>query len=197
MEVGVEVWAAELDGSSADVGLLHESERERAERFAFDHLRRRYTVAHAMLRSVLGVGPEAALEAGPHGKPALTGGPHFNLSHSGGLAVVAVCRAAPVGVDVEAVRPLRRLRGLAERVMSAEELSAFERARDPERFFFELWTRKEAVVKAIGEGIIRELRSLSYEGLTVQALDVGPGYAAALAVEGSWPELQVRVHAWP
>jgi 4'-phosphopantetheinyl transferase len=193
----VVVWTADLDLPDETVAelapLLHEAERDRAARFAFDHLVRRFVVAHAMVRSVLGAG--AVVEVGPHGKPFVAGGPRFNLSHSADRAVLAVSSGAEVGIDIEAVRPVERLEALAERIMSPEEHAGFRAAADQPAFFFDVWTRKESVVKARGDGIISDLRALSYEGCTVARLAVGPGYAGALAVVGAGP-MEVVVRDW-
>ena len=194
--VSCEVWWTDLDvpgdAVEAMAATLDDDERARAARFRGDHLRRRYVVSHAMLRAVLAF--DGAFAVGPHGKPALPGGPHFNLSHSGERAVVAVCAAAEVGIDVEALRAVGE--GVAERVMSPEELAAWRAAADPERFLLETWTRKEAVVKATGEGIIRSLRTLSYDGHTVVPLDLGPGYVAAVAVAAAADPVDVVLRRW-
>lgn len=193
----VVVWTADLDLPDKAVvelaPLLDEAERQRASRFAFDHLVRRFVVAHAMVRSVLGAG--AFIELGEQGKPFVAGGPHFNLSHSADRAVLAVCADAEVGVDIEAVRPVERLEALAERIMSPAELAEFNAAPDRPAFFFEVWTRKESVVKARGDGIISNLRALSYEGCALAPLDVDPAYAGALAVVGDGP-VEVVVRSW-
>ena len=192
-----EVWWTDLD-VPADVveamaATLDASERTRAERFRGDHLRRRYVVSHAMLRAVLAF--NGAFDLGPHGKPTMPvpGAPHFNLSHSGERAVLAVCAEAEVGIDVEAVREVGQ--GVAERIMSPDELAAWHAAADPQRFLLETWTRKEAIVKATGEGITRSLRTLSYDDHTVVPLDLGPGYVAAVA--GALPSrVDVVLRRW-
>ena len=192
----VVVWTADLDLPDEAVAelapLLDEAERDRATRFAFDHLVRRFVVAHAMVRSVLG---PVVVETSEHGKPFVAGGPHFNLSHSADRAVLAVSSGAEVGVDIEAVRPVERLEALAERIMSSEELAGFGAAADQAAFFFDVWTRKESVVKARGDGIISDLRAMSYEGCTVTPLDVDPGYAGTLAVVGAGP-VEVVMRDW-
>lgn len=192
----VVVWSTALDLEDDVVErlapLLSPEEVERCSRFAFDHLVRRFVVAHAMVRAVLG---PVAMEAGAHGKPFIAGGPHFNLSHSADRAVLAVCEEAPVGVDIEAVRPVERLDALAERIMSPPEHAEFVAAADKPGFFFEVWTRKESVVKARGDGIIADLRSLSYEGCAVAPLDVGEGFAGAVAVVGA-RTVEVELREW-
>ena len=170
--------------------LLDAAEHARAERFKFDWLRRRFTVSHAMVRLVLaervGVEPAALrFEAGPHGKPALVGAGagavDFNLSHSADRAVVAVCAAGAVGVDVELVRELSHVEQVADRILSPEELEQFNAAADPHRFVLERWTCKEAVVKQSGDGITRSLRDV--DGSVCASLDIGPGFLCALAAD--------------
>ncbi|MDQ1443913.1 MAG: 4-phosphopantetheinyl transferase [Acidimicrobiaceae bacterium] len=195
----VEVWVADLDVGDAQAwsleSLLTDDERVRADRFAFDHLRRRFVVAHALLRTRLGPAP---FDVGGHGKPTRADGPFFNLSHSGERALLAVCDQAAVGVDVEQVRPLARPDAVAERIMSPAELAGYRAAADPMRFLLEVWTSKEAVVKATGEGITRELRSLTFDGHALVRLNVGPDYVAALAVDApDGEQCHVEQRQWP
>jgi 4'-phosphopantetheinyl transferase len=146
---------------------------------------------------------------GPQGKPALAGvwsasGWHFNLAHSLDLALLAVTRSGPVGVDVERIRPLRDVDQLVSRFFSPRESAAFQAlpAEQKPDAFFRLWTRKEAWLKATGEGIAESLgrvevsflpgepaRLLSLpggpaalSGWRLHDLDPGPGFIAALAV---------------
>ncbi|PWJ22178.1 4'-phosphopantetheinyl transferase family protein [Jannaschia seohaensis] len=101
-----------------------------------------------------GCSPAAlSFETGKAGKPRLAGGPEFNLSHSGGIACLAVHSDRPLGVDIEAPRPVEE--AVAERFFSAAEQAELS-ALPPEMWrggFFRCWTRKEAVVKALGLGM--------------------------------------------
>lgn len=128
----------------------------------------------------------------PRGKPFLAhdSGLRFNLSHSGPVALVAVARRE-VGVDVERRRTVAHEEGVARRIMTTDELARYDRLPEAERttFLLRVWTRKEALLKASGEGIRRSLQSLACEpGPTdrwqVVDLDV-PGCIAAVAAEGS------------
>jgi 4'-phosphopantetheinyl transferase len=212
-------------GDAAAAGALSEDERMRASRFRFEVDRRHFVAAHAALRGVLasylGAAP-ASLEfgAGVHGKPFLDGPAHgrslrFSLSHSGELALVAVCLDREVGADVESVRPRGDLEGFVERYLSPREREALARIPPGDRLraFFEIWTLKEAYLKACGDGLARELdafdvtlgdapsrlvavRDRSGEEVrwTLQRVEVGEDFAAALAVEGrGW---QVRQFDW-
>lgn len=188
----IEVWVADLEVPGWVEAELYEflddDERQRAKAFRFEHLRRRFTVSHAMVRSLLAerLGVESqslTFVIGPHGKPALAqGGLEFNLSHSGERALVALSDEKPVGVDIEQFREIRNLRAMAERILSPEELEAFGRSVDPTTFVLDHWTRKEAVLKACGDGITRELRKVDISG--AKRLRVASGYLAAAAVEG-------------
>ena len=190
----VEVWVADLEVpawvEASLSGLLDDDEQARAKAFRFDHLRRRFTVSHAMLRSLLAdeldVEPGSLrFTTGEHGKPALAvggGGIEFNLSHSGERALVAVRDDEAVGVDIEQIRPLSHLEGIARRILSDEELAAFMAAPDKAHFVLTAWTAKEAVVKASGDGIIGSLRGLDTSGCA--PLDVGDAYVAAVASPG-------------
>jgi 4'-phosphopantetheinyl transferase len=149
-------------GGSGEV--LDEEERRRAERFRFERDRRRYVASHTALRwylaGCLGGDPrELRLEAGPRGKPfvaAATGrGLEFNMSHTDGLAVLLVAPGRPVGVDVERVRAVPDAMEIAERHFcraEVEQLRAVSRPHQAEAFFH-CWTRKEAFIKAVGEGL--------------------------------------------
>lgn len=157
----VEVWSVDLDAALARHGsepaALDAHERERAARMLDPLAGARFAAAHAALREILGartgLAPEALrFVAGPQGKPALASHPElpFNLSHADGWALVAVGERAPVGVDVE--RPRERLEAerLAERFFTPREARLV--AERPQAFL-ELWTRKEALVKAVGAGL--------------------------------------------
>jgi 4'-phosphopantetheinyl transferase len=144
------------------IRLLNPHERERAERFIFEHDRRRFIVAHASLRLALGtclnLAPESLqFTVSPRGKPSLIGTSvdlRFNLSHSGERALLALALNRDVGVDIEKERPIEAL-AIAERFFSDSEVEALRKVPAQERMaaFFRCWTRKEAFVKAIGEGL--------------------------------------------
>ena len=171
----VHVWCAEVDASDAVLHRLEPSlsadERRRADAFRFDRDRRRFVMRRAVLRNLLGqylgANPNRiALEYGSNGKPAL-GAPfaerrlHFNLSHSADLAVFAFARDRAVGVDVELMGPLVDLEAIADRYFSPVEKAAMRSVSPSQRLeaFFNAWTRKEAYVKARGEGLARSFDS--------------------------------------
>ena len=163
-------WAAPLapEAAPALVGLLDDHERERLVRFRRPDDRARYLAAHALARLVLGplVGSAAERLAfdrtcrcgAPHGKPVLPGGPGFSLTHAGDLVGVAVRRDGPVGLDVEQARAVADLAALAGHVRSPVESA--RGGVDPEAFF-RTWTRKEALVKATGEGLSAPMTAIT------------------------------------
>jgi 4'-phosphopantetheinyl transferase len=168
--------------SALDEALLDDDERARSIRFARPPDRRRFVLAHAALRlflaRCLGVDPAAVrYENGVHGKPRLAPGLpslEFNLSHSGGLGVLAVARDRSVGVDVEQLRDVPDALSIADTHFSAAEREVLRSlpAAEQRGAFFRCWTRKEAVVKAVGEGLGRALDSFD--------VDLAPGSTSAL-----------------
>lgn len=164
----VQIWKVDIRPAAAVIpplmARLAPDEHERARRFVFDRHRYRYIRARAALRALLGrhlgVPPEAvALRTAPGGKPFLAeaGAPlHFNLSHSGDLALIALTTGGEIGVDLEAVRPRADdWVALARRYFAPEEVEALETYTPSERVqaFFRGWTRKEAIVKLLGDGL--------------------------------------------
>jgi 4'-phosphopantetheinyl transferase len=141
---------------------LAPDERARAARFYFEADRRRFTVARGALRHVLARYTEARAEDiafayGSHGKPALPDAPlQFNLAHAGELALIAVTLHAAIGVDLEDMRrPMDDMDDVAQRFFAREEWAQFNALPDDEKrsAFFRCWTRKEAFIKAIGDGL--------------------------------------------
>jgi 4'-phosphopantetheinyl transferase len=169
----IHVWAARLDAPaeflSRCAALLAPDEQERAARFRFDQHRHRFIFGRAILRSLLGgylncPAQNVQFSYGPHGKPLLAkefsqSDMHFNLAHSEDLALFAVTRRAPVGIDVEQIRPVADAADLVERFFSPRENALFRQLFEDQKSiaFFTLWTRKEAWLKAFGEGIAHSL----------------------------------------
>ncbi|MCW0213300.1 MAG: 4'-phosphopantetheinyl transferase superfamily protein [Pseudonocardia sp.] len=165
-------WARPVDpeGAAALVSLLDAHERERLGAFRREIDRARYLAAHALTRLVLGerLGADPAslvldrtCRCGkPHGKPRLAaGGPEFSLTHSGDRVGVAVSADGPVGLDVEQLRTLSDLDGLA-----SHALSPTERREHPPAdagAFLTTWTRKEALLKATGEGLSSPMAAIT------------------------------------
>ena len=156
---------AELAPTDELAHCLSDAERLRACRFVFERDRRRFIAGRARLRHLLAarLGTRAELvelDYGPRGKPRLAGGfagsdLRFNVSHCEGLAIYAFSRGREVGVDVEAVRELRDADAIAARFFSPHENRSYLALdpRDRPLGFFNCWTRKEAFIKALGEGL--------------------------------------------
>jgi 4'-phosphopantetheinyl transferase len=139
--------------------LLAADERDRALRYHFERHRERFIIGRGLLRTILGrclgVNPaEIRFTYNPNGKPLLPE-LEFNLSHCEDLALIAVSRGSRVGVDLERVRVLEDAGELVARFFSPSEHAAYERLLPGEQpqAFFNLWTRKEAWLKATGDGI--------------------------------------------
>ena len=172
----VHVWCASLDvppgTSSRMYATLTPDERDRSARFRFGRDRQHFIVAHGVLRDLLGRYLET--DAGriryvyntcgkPRLAPELGSRITFNLSHSAGLALVAITADANVGVDLEYVRPQSDHAEIARRFFSrveVEHLMALPNDLYAEAFF-SCWTRKEAYLKACGEGLATPLDSFS------------------------------------
>lgn len=190
----VEIWRVELDAAPAPPpGVLSGAEQERAEAIRDPAAGRRWAASRWALRELLGrrldIAPaEVALAVGEHGKPHLvaTAGTEFNLSHSGGLALVALA-AGPVGVDVEELAPRRTdLARIARRVLDPATAAGIEAA-DPQlrpALFFPAWVRHEARLKCAGGGFGGPPPA---GPVAVADLDLGPGYAGAVAIPGGRP----------
>lgn len=195
----IHVWRASLALDDRGYARLYDTlsvdERDRASSFLFDRDRRRFVAARGALREILGrylgTAPHRLrFRLGPLGKPAIAGDlPHFSVSHSGELALFAISRSTEVGVDLERVRPVVHLERIVERFFSARERQAFSGcpADRREHVFFECWTRKEAWLKARGEGLAGLVESnAAGEGCwIVRSLAADPGYVAALAERDS------------
>jgi len=208
--------------------LLSPAEAARADRFTRLQHARRWTACHAALRKILAgycnTTPEAILfsEVG-NGKPVLeksgvdvtsneksaNGELHFNLSHSERVALIAVTDIGPIGVDVEYERDLPDWKSISARYFSRAEQAELATVKGAERLraFYCCWTRKEAVIKATGEGLSAQLDAFdvslrpdrdavvhSYHGSTrnehcwqLHHLQPHPGYIGAVAIRHSQP----------
>ncbi|MEX2553348.1 MAG: 4'-phosphopantetheinyl transferase superfamily protein, partial [Actinomycetota bacterium] len=165
LQLGVTyLWTAWIGGRPlpATRSILSPEEAARAERFVFDRDRNRFVAGRGALRSLLahyqGVEPrEVVLEYSHYGKPFLPrelgrDQLEFNLSHSDDWALIGITLGRRLGVDLERLRVLDDLEGLARTVFSRRELAELAEVPEPERTeaFFNCWTRKEAFIKACG-----------------------------------------------
>ncbi len=226
----VHVWGAALDLPAVRLASLNEllspDERRRAGGFRFDVDRRRFIAARGLLRVILGhylgMPPrQVTLTYGEQGKPQLapSAAPadlSFNLAHSAGLAVYALRWGRPVGVDLEEVRSLPDLAELVAGTLSPREqaqLSGLPLEQQTEAFF-KCWTRKEAYLKATGQGLAGDLSQvevslapgeparlisvnndvLAAAQWTLHDLSLHPSYVACVAVPG--PAAGVSLRHW-
>lgn len=212
----VHIGLCRLDDTPRAFGLdcLSVDESARAQRWHFARDRERFIAGRAWLRHVLagcvGAAPaELVFVTGPHGKPMLArpASPlQFNLSHSSGLALLALTHGRAVGVDLEAVRSMDDCEAIARRNFARAEFACWQALPLERRLqaFFACWTRKEAYVKAIGGGLSVPLASFevtldpnapaalsSIDGSQQAAQrwsmwspDVAPGFIAAVVAEG-------------
>ena len=221
----VDCWAVALDRlqsrSAGDAAaVLADSERDRARWFVFDHHRQAFIASHAALRILLSrylnMSPASVeIAVKEHGRPILAEGAaglHFNLSHSGEMALIVISATEFVGVDVEQVRDIPNAVDLARRYFVPSEIAAIGLVSGAERLatFFRIWTRKEAVIKALGLGLSFPLDRFSVDagGLTWlpeggsagwSVIDLAPraGYVGALAVKHHAPVLRCHAAGWP
>lgn len=218
----VHVWRVALEMPASRIqefsAILAADECRRADRFRFPQHRHHFIAARGALRMLLGryTGrnpEELRFDYNQYGKPALTGEVqkpllHFNLSHSGELALYAFAYGRELGIDVEYTRRrIDQIEQIALRYFSEAEnvvLSSLPEQMHSEAFF-NCWTRKEAYIKARGQGLSLPLHQFDVTlspgqpaqllatrddpsqlvRWTMQALHPGPDYVAALVVEGN------------
>jgi 4'-phosphopantetheinyl transferase len=206
---------------------LSRDELTRAHRFHFEKDRNRFIAARAVLRKILSIycmkkRNQIRFHHNMHGKPALDaqcagGDLRFNLSHSDGVALYAITRGREVGIDIERIRRDLEFDRIAERFFSPQEVATLRALpRDIQnQAFFTYWTRKEAYVKARGDGLSLPMDQFAVSvapddpGLLLHTKDdpaelshwsfktlaPGPDYEAALAVEGD--PGRIRCWQWP
>ncbi len=211
----VHLWQRPLHAPSAEVSACYEllsiEEQERARRFRVERPRNEFVLTRGTLRSLLaqylgGAPQEVRFRYACQGKPALEGesGLSFNVSHTNGLALMAFVKQRAIGVDVENVGREVEAERLAERFFSEHEHQALRRLAGDElqAAFFRCWTRKEAYIKAKGNGLSLPLHQFDVsivegdrdallatrpdpsqaERWTIRDIPMGTGYVAALAV---------------
>jgi len=227
----VHLWRASLAQTPDALSRLHSTlspdESAKAARYHFPRHRDHYIAARGLLRRLLGLylsRPPQSLQFsyGAYGKPSLNGAGgaedlRFNLSHSHELALYAFARGRDVGVDLEHMRADFAGDDIASRFFSAREVSMLRTlpAQARTRAFFNCWTRKEAYIKARGEGLSHPLDEFDVSLIpgepaallgtrgdpreltrwSLHALDVGEDYAAAVVLQGT--DYALRLWQWP
>jgi 4'-phosphopantetheinyl transferase len=220
----VQVWAVWLTASETVLthywNDLSADERTRAGRFRFEELRQRYILSRGALRALLGYytrckRKDLVLSYGPKGKPFLPACARlqFNTSHSANLALYAFAPGTELGVDIEQIRPFDGLESIASRFFCVREISDLLSLSPESRVpaFFRCWTRKEAYIKAAGDGLSLSLDAFQVTLLSqdqpllastqstwnncawvLHHLDPAPGYVGALAHEGERRSIVLR-----
>ncbi len=195
----VHSWCVRLDVPSETTAdfyaTLSSDERNRSARLRFERDRQRFIVAHGVLRAVLGRYLESPADQiryvyNAFGKPALglelASRLTFNLSHSADLALIAVAAGADIGVDLEHIRTQPDFAEIARYFFSAAEVDRLNAlpSRLQARAFLSCWTKREAYVKACGEGLANTPSALDGRW-SLYSLEPAPGYIGALVVAGS------------
>lgn len=230
LESEVHVWLVELDQRADSLDhlrrMISDEERERADRFLFRRDAARWIANRGVRREILGhylgVAPhDVCFQVGPWGKaepisPPEPGALRFNASYSDGLGLYVVARNRHVGVDIERLRPLPDLEAIARRMFSPDEQRALFALVSTQRqeAFFACWTRKEAYIKALGQGLGYPLERFTVsltpgvparlehvqdhpaevQRWSLATLMPAPGYAGALAIEGQ--PVRLRCARW-
>lgn len=224
----IHVWYADLYRLETThfFSLLSQDEKDKAARFIFEQDRVRYITRRGILRSLLGsylgIEPDQIrFDYSHNNKPALAdkyahSAVYFNQSCSERMAVFAFTSGCEIGIDIEYIRDVPEMEQIFERFFSRRENEVFQILSDNMRkeAFFNCWTRKEAFIKATGDGLSRPLntfdvslvpgepaRLLEIEQCSEEAnlwfmndLKVIPGYAASLAMKGNC--INIRSRQW-
>ncbi|MDH3346150.1 MAG: 4'-phosphopantetheinyl transferase superfamily protein [Kiritimatiellaceae bacterium] len=203
----IEIWSIQLSDYVADLEfcrvLLSEAERTHAEKLIHPADAERSILCRGILRTVLAdylniIPKLISFERNENGKPFLSNSEmEFNLSHSNDRMLIAVTAGRAVGVDIEFHRENVKMTAIAKRWFSPEEQSFFQNSNKPKETFFDIWSKKEAYVKAKGQGIYFDLPSFTVplgEKPSVstfeknaswffQTLKIDPDYSAAVVSE--------------
>lgn len=191
----VHIWKIALTSTKAALGnlpsILSAAEAERSSRFSFEKDQARFISCRASLRLLLsrytGVpADKIAFRYEPQGKPALAGiaGWQFNVSHSSDLAAVAISRYDALGIDIELIDPEFPRGEVAPDIFAPDEVrdvDALPPSSQP-GYFFQLWTLKEALLKAAGSGLLMDPRTIHIrldETLSPAIISAPPGLLGA------------------
>lgn len=217
----VDVWPFRfVDDLDSFTSILSEEERQRAERFLKTAARVRYVQTRAILRLLTSrlsqLSPdELTIQQMPSGKPFLPGSKlRVSVAHSARIGICAISDRAPIGVDVEQVRPLPEMQSIARESFSKDDRERLHRLKGDASvaWFFQCWTRREAYVKALGSGLTRSTSSIrfgnsaklgeavsvidaqspSWQSWLALDLQLAAGYAGALCFQNT--DEQVKVH---
>lgn len=214
-ESSIDVWNIELSTVWNQLEnyrkLLSADEQARAAQFIKPPDSERFILCRGLLRDTLARylnsdPSDLCFSQNENGKPFLPkSGLSFNVSHSRNRLLIAITAGRAVGVDIEFRRNGVQMNSIAERWFSPDEKMFFQGSENPQEAFFDLWAKKEAYVKALGEGIFRELNSFTVpldsapdfptigkmDNWFFQTLEIDPAYAAAIVFEA--PAIPVKL----
>lgn len=212
------IWRADLEGNErfqdSFLKLLSPDEKNRARKFRFDKDRRNFIVARGILRSLIGqylaINPEeVSFQYNEFGKPGIANNNTllFNISHSHNIALFAFTNKYNVGVDVEFLNPNIEVKDIATNFFSTNEIMKLLALPEKQQAlgFFNCWTRKEAFIKAVGEGLSFPLDQFevslepgkpakllatdwdqkAVSKWTIHSMTPGANFVGSLAIEGS------------
>jgi 4'-phosphopantetheinyl transferase len=165
------------------VDMLSPSEVSRADQFKSEDSRLLFITSRALLRQFLSsytsIQPNTIrINTTPSGKPFINSELKFNLSHSGNMIVYSFCLNSEIGIDTEEINPSIDHLDIGKHVFTEAELCYLRKAADQEQLndrFFRIWTRKEAVVKAEGTGLLPELKTIDVLNDLVSKSSLTPG----------------------
>ena len=214
----VHIWLVEVDNLLEKFSTFHKylsiDEKKRANRFCFEKDQKNYIISHGALRalisSYLEIHPKKLkFTHGKYGKPEVTDNLsgeklYFNMSHSNGLALYVVARDREVGIDIEYIRDIPEMAQIVERFFSNTEKKVFYSLPESwkKQFFFQIWVRKESILKGIGAGLHQPLEKFDVLLETdeipepiadnlkkipqwhIEDLNPSTAYAAAYAIKG-------------
>ena len=215
----VHIWHASIDEIACQLDIpsskLSNEELQRANRFYFETDKKRYIIGRGILRSIIGhylkvAAGELQFISGRYGKPALSS-PYsheklkFSMSHSNGHALYAFVREREVGIDIEHIRDIPEMGEIVDLFFSDTEKKAFCSLPEGSRkqLFFQIWTRKEAILKGMGTGLNQPLEKVDvllttdeiighstgerkkHQPWRIEDLNLSEAYAAAYAIRGS------------
>lgn len=205
-DTDIHIWHIKLSTLSCkdfDIFESYLSSAEHEQIFSLNtEARQKFIVVRGFLRRILAyylnAKPEEVLiKKDMNGKPYLepfNQSLQFSLSHSRDFVVCAICLKNKIGVDIEAIREIHNYKKIAQRFFSAEEYAELMTLSEQEQIkgFFRLWTKKEAILKAIGIGLFHPCPASQSYAFSIAPLDLDPNYMGTVAVEGKKDQLFLR-----
>ena len=196
----IDIWRLPLDKLPCRPELLEPTELGRLNNYRHESGRRQYCASRTALRTTLGKylrcrASEVPLVIKQGGKPRLAPEPpplYFNLSHADGTALLAVCADHKVGVDIEILREIPEIKGIAKRIFSAAELATLEQADWRPTVFYRLWTELEARQKCLGRGVFGA--AVQKDAVASHTFSLDADQYAAVAWPGKFSEPEIRFY---